>query len=261
MTRVHWRELCSPIDADRPERSNIELERSTFYAHCARVFGFEGWSFPKKVEALEVKPGRDSAPTEIEKYGHPGIASYRNNAADAMQWLIMKGHLNSRIEGPRTDKAIELAWSEGRGRINTATRLADLFERAELTPLRSPDFEAVPGGSFGPRYVGHGKLSCMKMIQDLRRDIPPACMAMIEAIICRNEFPWHGLSKKREQGVFQMVRMSLDFASWSLDKGKRGSEVTREEMCRRWPQTLDWFTAADLSGGVVSFKMDRKPGS
>ena len=199
----------------------------------------------------------DGRLVEIERYGDGRRDVRRNNAADALQWLTMKGHLNSRIDGPRNDKAVELAWAEGRGRINTATRLVELFEKAELTPLRSPDFEATPGGSFGPRHVSLTKLACMKAIHTIRQDIPPACIGILEAVICRNEFPWHGQKKAVEQVIYQEIRMALDFATWSLGKHHPKSEMTEEELVRRWPDSHDWFVARRLAATTESFRMDK----
>jgi hypothetical protein len=238
--------------------------RAKFYNMVERHLSREELAPVKEKKARKAKQEPalvviDDRPVEVERYGDGTRDMRRNNAADAMQWLIGKGHLNSRIEGPRTDKAMEIAWAEGRARINTTTDLAVIFERAELTPLRSPDFEATPGGSFGPRFVSVTKLRCMKIVQDLRRDIPPAAIRTLEAIICRNEFPWHGASKREEQRILQDIRRALDFAAWSLGNGRRGAEITREEMCRRWPESADWFVAKDLAESTLAFKMDRKP--
>jgi hypothetical protein len=173
---------------------------------------------------------------------------------------VLKGHLNSRIEGIRTDKAMEIAWAEGRGRITTATRLAEIFEKAELTPLRSPDFEATPGGSFGPRHIGVSKFRCIEIVAQLEGDIPPACMVLLRAIICRNEFPWLGLKPKNEQRVMESIRLALDFAAWSLDRHHPRAEMTEEEIVRRWPAAADWFTARRLTESALAFKMDQTPG-
>lgn len=261
--RVVWQSLCSAMP-DHPSGLPVDEARAKFYAMVERHLSREE---PKPLAAKKGrKPKAESAPVvidgrpvEVEKYGNAGIASYRNNAADALQWLIFKGHLNSRIDGPRTDKAMEMAWAEGRGRINTATKLAELFEKAELTPLRSPDFEATPGGSFGPRYVGNTKLSCMMAIQALRQDIPPACMRILEAIICRNEFPWHGKKKREEQRIYEGIRMALDFAAWSFGRHHPKAEMTEDEVVQRWPAAQDWFTARRLAESVLAFRMDRKP--
>lgn len=201
----------------------------------------------------------DGRPVEVERYGDGRRDIWRNNAADAMQWLIMKGHLNSKIDGIRTDKAMEIAWSEGRARITTATDLAELFEKAELTPLRSPDYGATPGGSFGPRYVGVTKLKSMQIIQDLRREIPRACMGILEAIICRNEFPWHGKKPREEARILEDIRVALDFAAWALSKHHPKAEMTEAELVRRWPAVRDWFTARRLTESTVAFKMDELP--
>lgn len=258
--RVPWQSLCSAMP-DHPSGLPAEEARAKFYAMVERHLSREEAPAPKakKAKTESVPVVIDGRPVEIERYGDGRRDIRRNNAADAMQWLIMKGHLNSRIDGIRTDKALEIAWAEGRGRITTATRLAEIFEKAELTPLRSPDFEATPGGSFGPRYIGASKFRCIEIVAQLEGDIPPACMVLLRAIICRNEFPWLGLKPKNEQRVMESIRMSLDFAAWSLDRHHPRAEMTEEEIVRRWPAAQDWFVARRLTESAVTFKMDRAP--
>lgn len=259
--RVPWQSLCSAMP-DNVAGIPASEARLKFYAMVERHLSREE---PKPV-AKKGKAKTESAPVvidgrpvEIERYGDGRRDIRRNNAADAMQWLIMKGHLNSRIEGIRTDKAMEIAWAEGRGRITTATRLAEIFERAELTPIRSPDFEATPGGSFGPRHIGVSKFRCIEIVAQLEGDIPPSCMVLLRAIICRNEFPWLGLKPKHEQRVMESIRLALDFAAWSLDRHHPRAEMTEDEVVRRWPAAREWFVARRLAESTLAFKMDRAP--
>lgn len=258
--RVPWQSLCSAMP-DHPSGLPADEARAKFYAMAERHLSREEAPAPK---AKKSKPESapvviDGRPVEIERYGDGRRDIRRNNAADAMQWLIMKGKLNSTIHGIRTDKAMELAWAEGRGRITTATRLAEIFEKAELTPLRSPDFEAATGGSFGPRHIGVSKFRCIEIVAQLEGDIPPACMVLLRAIICRNEFPWFGIKPKNEQRVMESIRLALDFAAWSLDRHHPRAEMTEDEVVRRWPAAREWFVARRLAESTLAFKMDRAP--
>lgn len=256
--RVPWQSLCSAMP-DHPSGLSVDEARVKFYAMAERHLSREEAPAPKAKKAKAEPVVIDGRPIEIERYGDGRRDIRRNNAADAMQWLIMKGHLNSRIDGPRTDKAMELAWAEGRGRITTATRLAEIFERADITPLRSPDFEAAPGGSFGPRHIGVSKFRCIEIVAQLEGDIPPPCMGLLRAIICRNEFPWLGLKPKNEQRVMESIRLALDFAAWSLDRHHPRAEITEEEVVRRWPAAREWFVARRLTESALAFRMDRAP--
>lgn len=249
-------------DTYRPGDEDFDFIRGRFYDMVERHLSREKPAPSKKGRAKKQESAPvviDGRPVEIERYGDGRRDIRRNNTADAMQWLIMKGRLNSMIEEPRTDKKLELAWAEGRGRITTATRLAEIFEKAELTPLRSPDFEATPGGSFGPRHIGVSKFRCIEIVAQLEGDIPPACMGLLRAIICRNEFPWLGLKPKNEQRVMESIRLALDFAAWSLDRHHPRAEMTEEEIVRRWPAAQGWFVARRLAESTLAFKMDRSP--
>lgn len=239
--------------------------RAAFYADCARVFGWKEWELdPEPYSPPTANPGRDQQPREVQKYGNAGIASYRDQASDAMTWLILNKHLNSKVDWPRTDEKLEQAWSEGNARHTTAQELERLFEKAELTPLRSPDFGGVPTGGFGSRYVGVSKLISQMVVQDLRRDMPPALMALLERILVKNEHPWHGLKKKAQDAVFEQARMALDMAGWVLmkiDAGKAGEaaiERARVAIARRWPALDDWFYQRRLRPAVHMGRVIKK---
>src|SRR5690606_39024805 len=107
------------------------------------------------------------------------------------------------------------------------------------------------------RPISLAKLQCIGILAELGQDIPDVCMHILRAILCRNEFIWHGRGDQKR--VLESVRMSLDFASFSLDKHHGRSEMTEDEMVRRWPATQDWFTARRLTESALSFKMDRAP--
>lgn len=215
----------------------------------------------KKVEAKPEQTEIDGKPVEIAR---TGAGEAINHAADAMQWLIRKDHLRSPVPHNlplnERDRLLTRSHNEAVKRTDTAQKIASIYEKAAIAPLRSPDFEAVPGGSFGPRSISLTKLQCIGILAELGRDIPPACLLLLEAIICRNEFPWHGKDKAEQKRIFSEIRMALDFASFSLDKHHARSEMTEEEMVRRWPAARDWFTARALAATTESFKMDRTPG-
>lgn len=208
----------------------------------------------------------DGRPVEIEKYGDGTKDTKRDNAADALNWLIVKGHLNSKMDGPRSDAALERAWSDGNARRTTADELVLLFERAELTPLRSPDLEGTPGGSFGPRFVGLSKLVSQMIVQDLRRDMPPALMALLERVLLGNEHVWHGREKKQQARIFQDVRLALDFAAWGLARhgGVAAQEKAKAHLCQKWEVAGEWFRTKTLRLAVhqarVIKRRGRKPG-
>jgi len=217
----------------------------------------------KRDKKAETKPEQteiDGKPVEIAR---TGAGEAINHAADALQWLIRKDHLRSPVPHNlrlnERDRLLTISHAEAVKRTDTAQKLAGIFEKAAIAPLRSPDFEAVPGGSFGPRSISLTKLQCIGILAELGRDIPPACLRLLEAIICRNEFPWHGAGKADQRRIMAEIRMAIDFASFSLDKHHGRSEMTEDEVVRRWPAAQDWFTARRLAESALAFKMDRKP--
>jgi hypothetical protein len=266
-------------DTGRYGDPDFDVIRERFYGMVARHLS-DCEPTPSQPRKSKKKRGKEKAasklvvidgrPVEIETYGDGVKDTKKNSTADALQWLIDNGHLKSPVPHGvslnERDRLLEIAYAESNARITTATDLGRFFEKAELTPLRSPDFEATPGGGFGSRYVGVTKLRCMGIIQDVGRDIPPHCMAILEAVICRNEFPWLGKPKQEGQRILQMIRMALDFAAWCFDRAIDGPDrrivdcKATVQIMRRWPEARDWITAKKLAGATHSFKMDRAPG-
>lgn len=268
---AHWSELCQPMPVYRgPEGEDSAVAaRARFYAACSRVFGW-GWRLEQPEPAPLGKVGRDGRLHDRQKYGEAGIHSYRDQASDAMTWLVLKKHLNSRVDWPRTEEKLQAAWADGNERHATAQELELLFEKAELTPLRSPDFAAAPSGGFGSRYVGVSKVVAQMKVQDLRREMPPALMQLLERILLKNEMVWHGLKGKARDGAIDNIRLALDFAGWALFKvaaGQAGSaavEARRLALCRKWPAADQFFYQQQLrpamhAGKVIS-RSKRKAG-
>lgn len=234
--------------------------RAAFYADMARVYGFEGWTFAAPKASPCGEPGRDG-----ERYDRVKISTAkdesRNDATDVLTWLAVKGKLNSEIQPPRTDKKVEIAWSEGRERQNTAAKLQEAFQKAELTPLRSADPAAIGGGgSFDSRFVGVSKLEAMYDIQCLRDDIPQPCMAMLERILLGNRLD-RVKGGAAERRLFNQIRMSIDFATWSMDRSRPDVDPydkASAELCRRWPDAFEWITIRRLRrGGVMTKRITR----
>lgn len=268
--RVPWQSLCSAMP-DHPSGLSVEEARAKFYRMVERHLrncpptpsALKGKKARKAAKKAEAKPEQteiDGKPVEIAR---TGAGEAINHAADALQWLIRKDHLRSPVAHNlplnERDRLLTASHKEADKRSDTAQKLAAIFEKADFTPLRSPDFEAVPGGGFGPRKIGLSKLVNAEKLAELSKDIPPACMRLLEAIICRNEFPWHGKGKAEQKRIMAEVRMALDFASFSLDKHHARSEMTEDEVVRRWPAAREWFVARRLAESTLAFKMDRAP--
>lgn len=259
---AHWTELCSPMP-DRVAGIPVEEAREKFYAMVRRYLAYERPVATRKGRKAK-KP--ESSPTiidgkliEIEQYERGAKDKKRNNAADAVQWLAMNGHLRNPVPHGlalrERDRALEIAYKSANGRIDTASDLASIFETAELTPLRSPDFGATPGGSFGPRYVGVSKFRCIEIVAQLGEDIPPVCLRILRAVICENEFPWLGESKSEMQRIFAEIRTALDFARWSLDRRPGPIDIHERdtaELIERCPAAFEWLTMRKLRGVTLS---------
>lgn len=264
-------DLCEARqDSGRYGDPDFDLVRSKFYemaerqfANCPLTPSVKPKGKGKKKQPAPEPVVIDGKPVEREKYGNPALNCERDNASDAMQWLVYRGHLNSRIEGDRNDAKLEIAWSEGNGRRTTADRLETMFQKATLTPLRSPDLEAIPGG-FGPRAVSTSKVTNMMMVQDVRNEMPPVLMKLLERILIGNEHVWHGLGKKRQAAVFEEIRLALDFAAWVLTKIDAGAaghaqvEKERQKLCQRWEWASEYFYQKQLGAAVSAARVIKR---
>lgn len=252
--------LVVPLAAIYAFDPETTKRRAEFYANCSRVFGW-GWALDvPDYQAPRSNPGREGQHYDRVKISTAKDES-RNDATDVLTWLATKGKLNSEIEPPRTDRKLEIAWSEGRERQNTASKLQEVFQKAELTPLRSADPAAIGGGgSFGSRFVAVSKIEAMRAIQDLRNDIPQPCMAMLERILVGNRLD-RTKGAAAERMLFNQVRMSIDFATWSMDRSRPDIDPydkASAELCRRWPDAWEWITVRRLRrGGVMAKRITR----
>lgn len=201
----------------------------------------------KKKQKQTPKVGYGGTVREIVKYGEGAIHSYRDDAANAVQWLLDKGKLKPLVIGQPTDELMAESWSDVLSRLTVAQQLESLFDAAELSPVKSPDWESVPGGGFGPKNVPIRKIIAMRKVQELRHEMPPMLMSLIEQLIRENCHLWHGVQKSKQQRIFQDIRFALDFSEWALNKiergeaGSRATENDRVALCKKWPLAEDWF--------------------
>lgn len=249
-----------PLAAYYRRSDEFEARRREFYTSMARVYGFEGWKpAPTRYRPPAEPAGRNGSRSRRERYGDPALAQFRDPNIDAAHALRWKPELlNSEIAPPATDTKCDDAFYEGEVRRRALDDLDRLFFGAELSPLRSVDLEAVPSGGFGPRIVSDYKLDCQRAIQDMRNEIPPAAMALIERVVVRGEFIWEVPSKKARIILLQELRMALDFAAWSLGlDGKGRPEMTKDDLRRRWPEADEYFRQKILRPAMHAGKVIR----
>lgn len=109
--------------------------------------------------------------------------------------------------------------------------------------------DARDGGGFGPRKISIATIVAQMERGDLRADIPPALMSLLERIILGNEFAWESCRTKPErETVFQSIRLALDFAHWSFCRRESvvGGEKAKAELIERWPVAGEWFRVGKL---------------
>lgn len=247
------------LDTYRLGDPDFDRKRALFYARCARVFGFEGWDFGESAaEPAGKMPGRDGQAYRAEKYGEKGIASYRNVFAGTVEMFESRSELlNSEIEPPHTDEKVDQAACEGSVRRRAARQFRDLFESAAMTPLRSPELDRVPTG-FGPRSPHDRALDAMATVREMRNNLPPLVMRLLEDVVIADQFMWLVDDRRRERAILQDIRMALDFAAYEMGVAYRGrQEIRRDDLCRRWEYAREFFYQKMLrparhAGRVVS---------
>jgi hypothetical protein len=251
-----------PSDTYRAGDADFERKRAKFYAGCAKAFEFEGWSGVKSApyERFTGEPGRDGLGGQREKYGESAKASYWNHHAGTVETFERKSALlDSAIVPPYNNEKRDQAAFEGNTRRRVARKVRDLFEGEMVSAMKSADLEAVPGGSFGSRSPSDHALDCQAKVNEMRQSIPPGCMATLELVLRNEMFLWERKDRKDARAVLEEIRLALDFAAWSLGAtdAKGRQEITKDELCRRWPEAGSWFWQQRLrpaihSGRVIS---------
>lgn len=234
--------ITGESDTYRHGDPDFDWKRDRFYDMVRRHLAYVETRAKKgKGKAKSNEPGRDGRKAP-ESYGSPAKLMLRNPQPDAVEVLRFQAKLlNSHFPPPMTDAKRDIAFVEGEVRRDTLETLETLFYGAELTPLRSVDPSAVPSGGFGPRSISDHKLDCQRRVQDMRKEIPPACMSTIERVIA-GEMIWEVPSRKARKILLQDLRMALDFATWSLSITKRGkAQVSKDDLRSRWELADEFF--------------------
>lgn len=262
--KVPWTELRQRHERERFQTLDFDEMRDRFYdmvrRHLSYIDDLTVAKGKKKDAPKPAKvPGRDGNQERREKYGEHGIHSYWNIGAGTVEMFERQSRLlDSKIEAPYTDQKRDQAAFEGNQRRRVARNLRELFEGADISPLRSADLDTVFSG-FGPRSPSDHALDCQKVIHQMRGDIPPGCMRMIESVIVRDEFLWENDDRKKEERILQDIRMALDFASWSLGSEVRGKrEVSRNDLCERWAAAREFFYQSQLRPAISAARVIRK---
>lgn len=232
-----------PSDTYRAGDKDFEKARALFYSRMAAEYGFEGWDAPAKTFVpVTGQPGRDGKIFEVKKVGGRGSKTFWNAASGSIEMLERGRLLNSKIEHPRTDRKMTIAMNEGQLRIETGHRLRGLWEGAAIGGLKAVDFGAAPSGGFGPRHVSDHALDCQKIIRDLRNNLPPKCLQIIESVIIADEMPWLVQDRKKADRILQDIRYTLDFAAHQMGVDRKGrAEIDKPELCARWPEAAQFF--------------------
>lgn len=247
-------------DTYRLGDADFDESRARFYAMVYRHLRYvEGQpiaqSTPAKGKRKKAKqmmiavtpsPGRDGQPyAESSYFTRENQRGSRNDFGDALEWLILRGKLMHGADGGNAEQARERGHSLAKRRAETADDLLRLMEKAELTPFRSPDYSSTPVSGGGPRHVGISKLVAQMRVQDIRRDVPPVLMALLERVLARNEHCWHNQPKRRQDEIFRAICLALDFAGWSMDRNHGRIDLydkATADLCRRWPEAFEWLT-------------------
>jgi hypothetical protein len=123
--------------------------------------------------------------------------------------------LNSKVGPHGGDEARDRANKEGEARRGVARRFRDLVERSWVSPLRSPDFGAVPSSGFGPRAVSDHCLDAVATMARIRQALPEQALKLLCAVFVDDVFLW-----VRRPKVLEQIRAALDLldATGELDR-------------------------------------------
>ncbi|MIL09472.1 hypothetical protein BZU93_26810, partial [Salmonella enterica subsp. enterica] len=166
-----------------PERDEAFMRRrGTFYAHCAMVFGFEGWSLDR-YKPTETSPdledgGRDGRRMELKAIDRTQAVNINTNAAP-LEYLVSQEWLQTALDAPG---AGNLRWA-------VALRFREEVAGAQAGGLKSQNLESS-GGGFGPRLVSDYALDCMAAVSSVRARLHPGLYRLLEMVVIDDVWVW-----------------------------------------------------------------------
>lgn len=124
---------------------------------------------------------------------------------------------------PIADRQRDNANYEGAMRRQWARRFRDLVEESQITPLRSPDFGGVSGGSFGSKTPADHAIECGKKVGEIQQKIHPQLFKLLTDVFVEDKFVW-----EKNKAAIPEIRMALDFVGWCF------GDISAEDVARRW---------------------------
>lgn len=206
-------------DTYRAGDKDFERARRAFYAAMATHHNFDGWNMKPKEKAPEIKSAKRKRRGKRSKvrYGDRRTKSYMMRYGGTVEMLERETALLVTAE-----------------RRQTARMLQEIHEDAQITPLRSPGFEASVDFSSGGMTPSDYKIHHLELMSTLREGMPPYLMTVIEDVIFRQVFTWEGKTKEHRKTVLRELRFALDFAAHLI--GGRQVYLTERELVERWPE-------------------------
>lgn len=128
-----------------------------------------------------------------------------------------------------TDRQRDLSNDDGKMRREWARRFRDIVDGSQITPLRSPDFGGLAGGSFGSKTPPDHAIDCGRKVGEIQQRIPALMFKLLTVVFIEDKFVW-----EKDKAAFLEIRMALDYVGWCL------GELKEEDLARRWPVSDDY---------------------
>lgn len=213
--------------------------RATFYALCARVFGFEGWRFDQYSHeislASEIAEGRDGRGLHIMPIDRTQAVNINANAAP-LEWLVSQNWLETKAD-PSGFAMLRFA---------TALHFRDIVLGSQSGGLKAQAYEGG-GGGFGPRLVSDYALDCMYSVSVVRQRLRPALFHLLQQVVVDDVWVW--------EAAVQRALSRLPARVPTAPKARRRYDRMRKALIKkhRDPILLQIHRAIDAAAVVLEY--------
>lgn len=177
-----------------------ERARQEFYMAMARFYGFENWWQPVRRSAVAATAGRDGRGLDVLA-SRKSVLLVDSNAAP-FEWLVFGPWLNDD----------QMCTAIASIRTTAGLTFRSEREKSQLSPLRSPDLDAVPGGASGARPLAMTWLEAVSSISRLKHTLSDRAFLLLERVVYQDEWLFRGPDQVHQGKSRAYVRKALDTA-------------------------------------------------
>lgn len=181
--------------------------------------------------------GRDGRAQEIRDAGHRDLPKDRRPKvdinADPLLWLDQRNILRDPLSIGLSAAQLEATRGAAMYRLEAGKKAAELFRRAQVSPVKAASWGMHVDQSGGPRSLTAGAYQALEEVGALRK-MPALLFDLLHGIAAGDLWPWNHAGASRGV-VYGEIRLALDMAAVHFGL------MRRRDFSVRWPGVaLPW---------------------